>query len=1140
LALLDEGFMQPRQDPAQGALSGSTIGHYEIFERVGHGGMGEVYRARDTRLNRVVAVKVQSERLASNPTARDRFIRETRLAARVTHAYVATVFDVVEQDELLLLVMEFIDGRTLVDVLKDDEPDARTRVRYGVEIAEALHAIHRAGLMHRDLKPSNVMITSDGHVKVTDFGLARLTVSPADAVTTMSTERQLTRSGSAVGTVLYMSPEQLRRAPVDQRSDLFSYGVLLYELMTGEHPFSRGSVHDSISAILNEPPGTNQDSEILTRTEMLRTVLQRSLEKDPEKRYQSTEQLLEELRAVQESMLGTARRTRRRLVWLPALSALLIGLSAGAWWINQPLTWSRPRVAVALVALQDRTGEPEGRFRGIMAADLLAGELQSSNLVRSIGPDETERFVRGLPEDAEPSAVAHRVLAGVSADYVAIGNLYRDGKRYVASLNLFPADTEVPELRSIQVRADSVSALADRLSWSLKRSLPAVSAITAWRDGGPDVGTISSESEEARLLYERGRLALRDGKLGEAIERLQAAVDADPSFAMGHAQLAEALREVGYGRRSRDAATRAIRLKPKPDSRATRRLALTLDAVRARVFDRTDDAVAAWGELVATYPDEPELLEMSARALDRAGRYEDALAEIDRALAEDELRASSYLVKAGILVRLDRGPEGLEVLDEAERLYGLVDSDEGLAEVEYQRGVILIALERYGEATASLERAERGFERAASEARVAKVLLESAKADILRGQVAAAESKLLRATEVARAVGNTGLVFNAKLFEGTQKYQGGDFESAEALLRESIDLGLQLESDWVVYPQANLGSLLNYLGRLDEARRVLDECLVTARELGRRDLQDLAARTLADIDYQTGELDAAIETYGELIRRASGAPPTKHSTRPHLRLAQIYVRRGELQRALAAIDRAVEGYRGLDVPGDTGYALLWRARINGALGRFQAARSDLAEAREIAGAPETGLGDLLAKCTIAEATLDGYQGEWSAALVAARRAVAATASGPPVDRILALEIECRGSMALDRADAVERCRSAAGVDRAPAADRVHAEALLGEALWRTGDPSAARETSGAAHAAAQRMGLLLPIARSAAVLTRLTGDARPPDAEAIRESGRQALARYLESAQSVEGQAVHRLEDVRWLRSVLEDGGNHD
>jgi len=565
--------MQPRQATTQGAFSGTTIGHYEIFEMVGAGGMGDVYRARDTRLNREVAVKAQSERLTTNPTARKRFIRETRLAASVTHAYVATVFDVVEQDEQLLLVMEYIDGRTLGDVIRDDQPDAKTRVRYGIEIAEALHAIHRSGLMHRDLKPGNVMITSDGHVKVTDFGLARLTVPPTDVSTTATTETQLTQPGTAVGTTLYMSPEQLRRETVDQRSDLFSYGVLLYELVTGEHPFARQSVHDSISAILNEPPGANRSYEILDETETLQDVLLRSLEKNPAERYQSTEQLLEGLQTVQEAMVRPARRARRKLVLFPVASALLVTVAVGGWWINQPLSWSKPRVAVALVALQDRTGEPEGRFRGIMAADLLASDLQSSSIVRAIGPDETGPFLRGLPEDAEPSAVADRVLAGVSADYVAIGNLYREDEQYVASVNLIPAGTEVPELRPIQVQAASVSTLADRLSWNLKRSLPAVSAITAWRDGGTDVGTISSESEEARLLYERGLLALRDGKLGEAIARLQGAVDADPSFAMAHAQLAEALREAGYGRRSRDAAARAIKLAPAHDSRATKRLA---------------------------------------------------------------------------------------------------------------------------------------------------------------------------------------------------------------------------------------------------------------------------------------------------------------------------------------------------------------------------------------------------------------------------------------------------------------------------------------------------------------------------------------------------------------------------------------
>jgi tetratricopeptide (TPR) repeat protein/predicted Ser/Thr protein kinase len=1125
--------MLPDEIAPAGSLSGMTVGHYDILERVGAGGMGEVYRARDTRLQRTVAIKSQSERLAKNSIARQRFIRETRLAAQVNHAYVATVFDVIEQDDSLLLVMEFIDGRTLTEVLRNDPPDAKTRLRYGLEITEALSAIHRAGLMHRDLKPGNVMVTTDGHVKVTDFGLARQTVVSSDATTVLSTETQLTRPGSVVGTALYMSPEQLRHEPMDQRSDLFSCGIVLYELCTGQHPFARGSAPDSISAILRDQPGGGDRPPILADAPALQAVLLKSLEKNPDDRQQSSDELLRELKAVGDLPAVVPPAATLRSFAIYGLTLLAVAVLTGLWWINLPLSPGEPRIAVAFVPLQDRTGDPAEGFRGLMTADLLATELQSSRLVRAIGPDETSSLVRGLPPTAEPAALVRRVLSGITADYVAIGNLYRESDQYVASVNLFPAHPELPELPPLNVQAASISQLVDGLTWALRRSLPDVSVVTAWRDDRTDVEEITSSSDEARLLYERGSSALADGRLGEAIERLQSSVQLDPSFAMAQARLALALRDAGYGRLSRQTATQALELSPDPATRSAVRLALTLRAVRARVFDRTDEAVDAWDELAQNFPDEPGILELSAGALDRASRYEDALAEVDRAIALDGLRASSHRTRAGILVRMNRGEEGLLSLDEAERLYRLLESEEGLAEVDYLRGLILIDLERFREAHLRLEEAARRFAEAGSEPRVAKVLLEAGKSDIVRGEVQAAQAKLSRAYEIAQRYGDLGLVFRAKAFEGAQRYQQGDLESAETLLEEAIDLGLRLENDWVVYSQFNLGSLLNYLGRLDEARTVIAASLNSAKEMGREDVYQGAARTLADIDYQMGNLDLAVAAYEEMIRSAAGLPPDRSSTRPHLRLTQLYERRGEPDRALAEADRAVQDYRGLDLRGDLGYALLGRARVHGMLGRRDDARRDLLEAREIATAPGAGLEDLEARCDIAKAGLEADDGNWDLAHAFAERALAAPGLGSPEGRVLALELLCREALALALSDAVGRCDAAANLERTPAADRVHAAALLGEALWKAGRNPAAREVATEAFRDANRMTLNLPVARSAAVLVSLTDEAGGTDADAIRDSGRRALERFHDSATAAGGEGVRNRQPFVWLRSVL-------
>jgi serine/threonine-protein kinase len=282
------------QDGTEGAaFAGRTVGSYAIGEQVGAGGMGEVYRAHDTRLDRQVAVKVLPSRLGGDAQARDRFVRETRLASKIVHPYVATVFDVVEDGDDLFLVMEYLEGRTLRQVLHEDRPRVERAVEIAIEVTEALEAIHAAGVIHRDLKPGNVMIAPSGHVKVMDFGVARFT-EPSRR----PDDHTLTREGLGVGTVLYMSPEQVRGRDVDARSDLFALGGLLWEVISGEHPFARDNVVETAGAILREPPGGGTEPPSLTQSGPLRDVVLRLLQKNPDARYPSAAEVLDDLRAV--------------------------------------------------------------------------------------------------------------------------------------------------------------------------------------------------------------------------------------------------------------------------------------------------------------------------------------------------------------------------------------------------------------------------------------------------------------------------------------------------------------------------------------------------------------------------------------------------------------------------------------------------------------------------------------------------------------------------------------------------------------------------------------------------------------------------------------------------------------------------
>src|SRR5258708_6103491 len=350
-------------------IPGTILGQYEIRSPLGAGGMGEVYRAHDTRLDREVAIKVLPESLTADPDRLRRFEQEARAVAALNHPNILAVYQMATHDGVSYMVSELLDGETLRERLRHGPIPLRKAIDYAVQIAHGLAAAHDKGIVHRDLKPDNLFVTKDGRVKILDFGLAKL-VQPKDAsgaeatlAGVEATIAQGTEPGMVMGTVGYMSPEQVRGKVADHRSDTFAFGTILYEMVTGKQTFRKPTSAETMSAILNEDPPSISQVTAATPPGLQR-VVHRCLEKNPEQRFQSASDIAVALEALSDSGMAASTGSPAHLgepasppgiAMAGATLAVLLGVGALAYF------WIRPAAVpkVSNYVQLTRDGQPK-------------------------------------------------------------------------------------------------------------------------------------------------------------------------------------------------------------------------------------------------------------------------------------------------------------------------------------------------------------------------------------------------------------------------------------------------------------------------------------------------------------------------------------------------------------------------------------------------------------------------------------------------------------------------------------------------------------------------------------------------------------------------------------------------------------
>jgi dienelactone hydrolase/predicted Ser/Thr protein kinase len=402
-------------------MIGKTLGHYHITEKLGEGGMGVVYKARDTHLDRFVAIKILPPDKVADPDRRRRFVQEAKTASALDHPNIVTIFDIEQEAGADYIVMEYLPGRTLKELIAAGGMDWKAALKHATAIADALAAAHRAGIIHRDLKPGNIMVTDQGLVKVLDFGLAKLTESaPSGGDEPTRTMKATTGAGAVLGTVAYMSPEQAEGRKLDARSDVFSFGAVLYELLTGRQAFHGDSQVSTISAILRDAPQPVRTVHPKIPAAVER-ILNRCLEKDRERRYQSAGDAHRDLAACQQRLaadeVGIRSLVRRPRYVIPAAALCLALAGAGAWVSlrNSRAAWAVNTALPEIARLADQ-GDYAGAFSlARRAGRYVPGNTRLEELSRSISvPVSIETNVAG-------AEVAYKEYGAVDGAWQPLG-----------------------------------------------------------------------------------------------------------------------------------------------------------------------------------------------------------------------------------------------------------------------------------------------------------------------------------------------------------------------------------------------------------------------------------------------------------------------------------------------------------------------------------------------------------------------------------------------------------------------------------------------------------------------------------------------------------------------------------------------
>jgi eukaryotic-like serine/threonine-protein kinase len=1132
---------------SESAISpGSVLGiRYEIVQLLGQGGMGAVYKAKDLELDRLVALKVIRPEMAANPEILRRFKQELILARQITHRNVIRIFDLGEADGIKFITMEYIEGQDLKSLVTQKGKLSFEETTGIIEqVCLALEAAHAEGVVHRDLKPQNIMIDKQGKAAVMDFGIARSVEAGG-----------MTQTGMLVGTPDYMSPEQVMGEHVDARSDLFTLGVILYELLTGSGPYKAETTQAAMYKRLHEVPQPPAEVDPAV-PQLLSAVAMKCLQIDPTLRYQSAREILQDLEAWRAGAtrgLATSVVPRRGVVSAPLsvsdwfrdsrkwlVPALVVAIAAVAFVvIEKPGFRSTPKpdqpaIALAILPFRNASGDPSLDWLGSSLADMLSTDVGQSARLRTVSQDRLLQVFSDLritPGASIDPATLRRLAQFSNADILVSGQYASFGGqiRIDATLQDLKQDRSVP-IKIEAVDQKDIPGAVDRLATSVRNNLAIPQDVI--KELKASSFQPSSSSAAALKDYNQGVQLLRGGKNLDAVTAFQSATKEDPNFALAYSRLADADSELGYGSDAEQASDRAVEL--------SQTLPLAekywIEAGHARTVKDNKKAIEAYENLAKTSPDNADVGYALGSLYADNGDFDKAYAQFANILKADPNNIRALWRIGGVQCAQGNPQAALDPLNKGLSLAVQVDNAEQKALILQALGVAYREMNKPDDAIKSVQDSMEITRKLGMKRLLANSLSELAQNQITIGKPDAAMTSYNQALQILHDIGFKKEYGDILINRGVLYQTRGDYDKALQDYKDALQI--ERDADDVNYQAlclSNIGDIYFAKYDTDNALIYYQQSLELRQKLNQPVYLAETLSALGDVHTAMGDYDQGLANLMNALDISRKANDTQDTPGISQSIGQVLIFQGRLGAAVSAMQDAVNGFRSTNNKSyELADSLNSLADTLALAGRGDESGKPLQEANSLAS--ELKNESIRAGLLNTQGDAAFYRGDYKAALGAYQQA--ALAAAKPKDR----EGILIAKMNLARV-AVADGRSQSAVSDLRAAiqqtDSLHlkyywvrSSADLAQAMIATKDYAHARQELQDAQGSSEKLGLRLESAR----IHCLLGEALRLDGNTGEAGLQYQLARSAFEELKKDPGAEHVL-DRSDLRTMYADAG---